>query len=197
LEFSGRKIGDLKWGDEWAWIVDWFSRGLRQCGVAEEEIADKAKDLRANRDSVTLGSFVKLVKELHEAHVSLSEAGATCPPPKACGRCGESTWTLDSVSPNRRSAQWKCEYCSRIEVVKREDVERRAVREGREPVPREVQREVWRRDQGKCVACGSQECLEFDHIIAVARGGANTARNIQLLCQECNREKSDAAPGER
>jgi hypothetical protein len=53
-----------------------------------------------------------------------------------------------------------------------------------------VRREAWRRDQGKCVACGSQERLEFDHVIPVAMGGSNTVRNIQLLCERCNREKA-------
>ncbi len=53
-----------------------------------------------------------------------------------------------------------------------------------------VRREVWRRDQGRCVSCGSMEKLEFDHIIPVARGGSNTVRNIQLLCERCNRRKS-------
>jgi hypothetical protein len=52
-----------------------------------------------------------------------------------------------------------------------------------------VKREVWRRDQGKCVQCGSQERLEYDHVIPVAQGGSNTARNIQLLCERCNRQK--------
>ena len=48
---------------------------------------------------------------------------------------------------------------------------------------------VWKRDEGKCVKCGSQEKLEFDHIIPVAEGGSNTERNIQLLCEQCNRQK--------
>ncbi len=55
-----------------------------------------------------------------------------------------------------------------------------------------VRHEVWRRDQGKCVECGSNENLEFDHIIPVSRGGSNTVRNIQLLCESCNRRKSDS-----
>jgi hypothetical protein len=53
----------------------------------------------------------------------------------------------------------------------------------------EVRREVWRRDEGRCTECGSQEKLEFDHIIPIAMGGNNTARNIQLLCESCNRQK--------
>ena len=71
--------------------------------------------------------------------------------------------------------------------------ERRQLRENgatREPIPSHVRREVWRRDQGKCVRCGSREKLEFDHIVPVARGGSNTARNLELLCEACNRSKS-------
>lgn len=62
---------------------------------------------------------------------------------------------------------------------------------GRESIPASVRREVWRRDQGRCVECGSQERLEFDHIIPYSKGGSSTARNIRLLCEACNREKSD------
>ncbi len=59
----------------------------------------------------------------------------------------------------------------------------------REPIPRAVQQEVWRRDAGRCVQCQSQERLEYDHMIPVSKGGSNTARNIQLLCEKCNRVK--------
>jgi 5-methylcytosine-specific restriction endonuclease McrA len=31
--------------------------------------------------------------------------------------------------------------------------------------------------------------LEYDHIIAVANGGSNTVRNIELRCETCNRKK--------
>ena len=59
----------------------------------------------------------------------------------------------------------------------------------REPIPRDVQAFVWNRDGGKCVRCESRERLEFDHIIPLSRGGANTSRNLQLLCEACNRSK--------
>lgn len=61
----------------------------------------------------------------------------------------------------------------------------------REKIPQEVLDNVWNRDGGKCVNCGSQEKIEFDHIIPFSRGGSNTYRNIQILCEKCNREKSD------
>jgi 5-methylcytosine-specific restriction endonuclease McrA len=60
----------------------------------------------------------------------------------------------------------------------------------REPIPPDTQVFVWNRDGGRCVRCGSQANLEFDHIIPLSKGGSNTARNLQLLCQDCNRTKA-------
>jgi hypothetical protein len=64
------------------------------------------------------------------------------------------------------------------------------VKDRREKIPQDVMDRVWNRDGGKCVQCGSQKGLEFDHIIPFSKGGANTYRNLQLLCEKCNREKS-------
>jgi hypothetical protein len=59
----------------------------------------------------------------------------------------------------------------------------------RAPIGEAVRSEVWRRDGGRCVECDSNANLEFDHIIPVARGGATSARNLQLLCRGCNAAK--------
>ena len=61
----------------------------------------------------------------------------------------------------------------------------------RNHIPSNVKREVWRRDMGRCSKCGGRENLEYDHIIPVSKGGSNTSRNIELLCQSCNRTKAD------
>lgn len=61
----------------------------------------------------------------------------------------------------------------------------------RPAISEEVRIAVWRRDSGKCARCGSRERLEYDHIIPISRGGSNTSRNIELLCETCNRQKSD------
>jgi hypothetical protein len=58
-------------------------------------------------------------------------------------------------------------------------------------ISQKVMDKVWNRDGGKCVKCGSNEKLEFDHIIPFSKGGSNTYRNIQLLCENCNRSKSN------
>ena len=60
---------------------------------------------------------------------------------------------------------------------------------GRDAIPDAVKLFVWQRDGGRCVGCGSRTQLEFDHVIPLALGGANTARNLQLLCTQCNRRK--------
>ncbi|MHB8637962.1 MAG: HNH endonuclease [Fimbriimonadaceae bacterium] len=82
--------------------------------------------------------------------------------------------------------RWLMDY----ERVRRRQAEGiQPTQRGREPIPRSVQSFVWRRDGGRCVQCGSNERLEFDHIVPHSRGGSNTERNIQLLCERCNRSK--------
>ena len=51
------------------------------------------------------------------------------------------------------------------------------------------------RDEGRCVECGSSCDLEFDHVIPLSKGGANTIENLELLCAKCNRKKYNKIDG--
>ncbi len=74
--------------------------------------------------------------------------------------------------------------------MKAEDQEVETPKKRSRRISQKVKDLVWNRDGGECVECGSNENLEFDHIIPHSKGGANTYRNIQLLCEPCNRSKS-------
>ena len=58
-------------------------------------------------------------------------------------------------------------------------------------IPTEVKKEVWKRDEGKCVECGSRENLHFDHELPFSKGGTSlTSKNVRLLCMIHNLQKS-------
>ena len=57
-------------------------------------------------------------------------------------------------------------------------------------IPTAVKNEVWRRDGGRCVRCGADNDLHFDHIIPFSKGGSSiTTANVQLLCARHNLQK--------
>jgi len=57
-------------------------------------------------------------------------------------------------------------------------------------IPSAVKLEVWQRDKGRCVLCGSKDNLHFDHDLPYSRGGSSlTAANIRLLCARHNLSK--------
>jgi len=81
-----------------------------------------------------------------------------------------------------------------VAVEDEEDFEKPIPREPKQRriIPTWVKLEVWKRDGGKCVKCGTSEDLHFDHIIPFSRGGSsNTPDNIQLLCGRHNLQKRD------
>jgi hypothetical protein len=41
---------------------------------------------------------------------------------------------------------------------------------------------VFQRDGGRCVRCGKNVDLQFDHVTPVSLGGASTPENVQILC---------------
>ncbi len=58
-------------------------------------------------------------------------------------------------------------------------------------IPTQVKINVWQRDKGKCVTCGSEVNLHFDHEIAFSDGGSSLDEaNLRLLCDGHNPEKA-------
>jgi hypothetical protein len=58
-------------------------------------------------------------------------------------------------------------------------------------IPTSVKLEVWKRDKGQCVQCGSKDNLHFDHLLPFSKGGTSLlVENIQLLCARHNLHKS-------
>jgi hypothetical protein len=105
-------------------------------------------------------------------------------------------WTVDDdlrfeepgsprIQP-RLEQEWK--RLAHSEVKGEGETERSA----RARISESVRHEVWRRDRGRCAHCGSREKLEFDHIVPLSMRGSDTARNIELLCESCNRQKGAA-----
>jgi len=66
-------------------------------------------------------------------------------------------------------------------------------------IPIWVKNAIFLRDKGRCIKCSkdltglinSEAKLHYDHIVPLNKFGANDPTNIQLLCVDCNLQKSD------
>lgn len=70
-------------------------------------------------------------------------------------------------------------------------------KKARRPIPLSLRNEVLLRDGGRCKQCGrsaekDKVPLEVDHIVPVSEGGGNDKNNLQTLCFDCNRGKSNS-----
>lgn len=83
----------------------------------------------------------------------------------------------------------------RLELVDYKNIEKETLTKELEHeriIPSAIKLQVWKRDKGKCVKCGSTNNLHFDHIIPYSKGGSSlVVENIQLLCARHNLNKSD------
>jgi HNH endonuclease len=81
-----------------------------------------------------------------------------------------------------------------VAIQGEEDLSKPARRDAprRRVIPTEIKLAVWKRDGGKCVACGARDDLHFDHIVPYSLGGTSVVvDNIQLLCARHNIAKRD------
>lgn len=57
-------------------------------------------------------------------------------------------------------------------------------------IPASVKQEVFKRDNGRCVICGAEDEIHFDHVLPYSKGGTSLkADNIQILCARHNLRK--------
>lgn len=57
-------------------------------------------------------------------------------------------------------------------------------------IPSWVKQEVYKRDKGRCVLCGSADQLHFDHELPFSRGGTSVLpENVRILCARHNLSK--------
>lgn len=66
-------------------------------------------------------------------------------------------------------------------------------------IPQVVKLKVFRRDNCVCQICGKNVSLDeinYDHIIPWSKGGSSDESNIRVLCESCNKKRSNNFEGE-
>ena len=60
-------------------------------------------------------------------------------------------------------------------------------------IPARVKLRIWEREQGRCSLTGRKilpgDAFDYEHRKPLARGGTDTAKNIDAACQPCNKAK--------
>ena len=114
-----------------------------------------------------------------------------------CENCGKKQYAAAASKDAEKVKKFASDYTSLVEIRKGEPSFHFTVAEAVMPyetttrgtITKSMRAQVYRRDGGKCVECGSKQNLHYDHILPVARGGATVVENLQLLCQTCNLSK--------
>lgn len=75
----------------------------------------------------------------------------------------------------------------------------RSHRFARNLVPALTRRELFHRDGGLCLYCGSRLTfaqMQIEHIVPRSKGGQHMWRNVVSTCEPCNRFKDDRTPAQ-
>ena len=198
-EFEEEKLAEI------ARKKEFYETQEKRKAAVEKDRAEQREAGRAKREAECAKSAIREEKRKNAKIMAFRrknfQSGHTLP----TNSQKERAWSGKCYRCNRSSIQselsfwWRiypilevlalCDKCAGKEgLVEEQEI---IAEKGSRTIPEDVKDAVWRRDEGKCTVCGSNENLEFDHIIPHSKGGSNTKRNIQLLCEPCNRTKSD------
>ena len=81
------------------------------------------------------------------------------------------------------------------DIAERIGYKKPSSRDLRKAIPIAVRQEVLASNNGQCVACGSSDDIQVDHIRPVSRGGCNSRSNLQPMCSTCNLRKGNRLDG--
>lgn len=130
----------------------------------------------------------------------------------ACARERKRSWRASSAEATRRVA--RAYRAANADKYRASTQRWQATREGK-AVKARLQRErrarirgaggkhtaqdltdILNAQAGRCAYCRSdvRMAYEVDHIVALAKGGTNDRKNIQILCPPCNRRKRTKDP---
>lgn len=140
------------------------------------------------------GLFIQAVKRFQEGHKAPEKV-------MVFEKIRDGIWVYNGVfdlvdcepsfSTGRRVFKFKLKLASSEEVLFPAEDALPEIDDDR-IIPSWVKLEVWKRDGGKCIQCGAQTHLHFDHIIPYAKGGSSkNPANIQILCSRHNLQKHD------
>ncbi len=87
------------------------------------------------------------------------------------------------------------EYAALEKIDFKSTLRQHHIKRERNLMSQKLRDKILKRDNNTCQICGLYmpfgSGAQIDHIIPVSKGGKTTLSNLQVLCANCNREKSD------
>jgi len=117
--------------------------------------------------------------------------------PKPKKPCKKPNCRRDAVSRGMCRRHWGLEYRRENPAIMTAIRQRRSARVLNAPA-NDFTAEQWEQIKAlygqRCAYCNKRRKLTVDHVIALSRGGANTASNIVPACRSCNSRKNAGPP---
>ena len=110
-----------------------------------------------------------------------------------CDMCNQETWPTLYWKEKDFDLCYDCIAKLFINfVIEEKEISKiKGIKVIRKTINEEVRNTIFKRDNYKCIKCGSNKDLVIDHIMPFPKGGVTELNNLQTLCKKCNREKGN------